>query len=135
MGSAIAADLGTWKNNFPAANTVVVAYDSDAAAIAEIANYLGLRGGTTITGESWGFEKSTNKLNLGENLSEIRPTISKEQLPTILADGTYIDIENDEFGYTQKISIGDLTLTHFQSEDYKNNEPTLGFELASGAFV
>ncbi|MEM2784601.1 MAG: hypothetical protein QXE93_00385 [Candidatus Pacearchaeota archaeon] len=135
MGGAIAADLGTWKNNFPAANTVVVAYDSDAAAIAEIANYLGLRGGTTITGESWEFKKSTDKLNLGENLSTIRSTISKEKLQKIIADGTYIDTENDEFGYTQKISIGNLTLTHFQSEDYKNNEPTLGFELASGAFV
>ncbi|MEM2031595.1 MAG: hypothetical protein QXG83_02180, partial [Candidatus Pacearchaeota archaeon] len=135
MGGAIAADLGTWKNNFPAANTVVVAYDSDAAAIAEIANYLGLRGGTTITGESWEFKKSTDKLNLGENLSRIRSTISKEQLPTILAEGTYWDEENNEHKYTQKITVGDLTLTHFQDYDYKDNEPTLGFKITDTSFI
>ncbi|MCS7134487.1 MAG: hypothetical protein NZ889_01360 [Candidatus Pacearchaeota archaeon] len=140
VGSALgAATLGAnWKNNFPAANTIIVVGDEhdDALALTEIARYLQISGVTTVTGESYLFEKRKDKLNLGEDLNQIRSTLTEEQLPTILAEEKYYDTNNEEFEYKQKITTSDeIKLTHFQDYDYKNNKPTLGFELESGTFV
>jgi len=68
---------------------------------------------------------------LGENLSKIRGTITSDHLPTLLADGTYLDANNDEFSYSQKITISPagLELAQFADKDYNNKESTLGFKI------
>jgi len=137
-----ASTLNTWKTSFPASSTVVVvganAANEDSLAAVNIANELGLQatGGSTVTGEKYLFEKTTNKLNVGDALTDLRTSITDEQLPTILADGVYLDDNNDEFDYTQKITMAaGLELTHFADKDYNDKTPTLGIPIDRDAEV
>jgi hypothetical protein len=52
-----------------------------------------------------------------------------------LADGTYLADDNDEFDYEQTISLGSLTLCHFSDSEYKEDVPTIGFNISSDTAV
>jgi hypothetical protein len=56
-------------------------------------------------------------------------------MPNLLADGKYIDDDNDEFDYTQKIDMANLSLVMFEDNDYEEDMPTLGFQLSSSTYV
>ncbi len=91
-------------------------------------------------GDSVKLEKSSTKFQLGEGISDVVSTsITSDSpnggLPTLLADGTYVDTNNDEHDYTQKIDLANLTFTMFDDDDYKTDTPTLGMRVASGAHV
>ena len=74
-------------------------------------------GSTTTTsgdGDSFKFEKTSTKYHLGDNYTDvISSSLDEDELPTLLADGKYIDDDNDEFDYTQKITMQNLQLTMF----------------------
>ncbi|MEM4703042.1 MAG: hypothetical protein QXP53_00965 [Candidatus Pacearchaeota archaeon] len=133
FGAATAAELGTWKANFPSASTSIVVGTghNDAIAMTEIASEIGITAATTtVTGESYKFEKTRDHLNLGENFYHIKERLTKNELPTILADKSYEDADGNTYDYTQKISIANgNSLTHFKNDDYKDGALTLGFEL------
>jgi len=144
LGSAAALNIADWKTQFKASNTAVVVGTGvtnvgDIAAALHLAQAVGIDttgGSSSVTGESYKFEKSSDKFNLGEGLDDIRGSLTNDHLPTILADGTYTDDNNDEFEYTQKITMaGGIDLTHFADKDYNSKEPTLGFHLAKDAAV
>lgn len=142
---AVAANIATWDDVFTASSTAVVVGSGtigtqDMAAALTVARAVGIDTTvpSSVTGESYLFEKSSDKLNLGEGLDDIRPTLTSDQLPTLLADGTYVDDNNDEFEYTQKITMaaGTMDLTHFADKDYDDDKtPTLGIKVADGAEV
>jgi len=91
---------------------------------------------TVSGGDSYKFEKTSTKFHLGDGYTTILTTLDEDELPTLLADGTYIDDDNDEFDYTQKIVMDAAnTLTMFESSDYKEDVPTVGIHIASGATV
>jgi len=94
-------------------------------------------GTTTVTGESYLFEKTSTKFQLGDNITEVIGTsLDEDELPNLLADGEFIDSNNDEFDYTQKITMDDsLQLTMFEDNDYKEDEPTIGIRIPSGTTV
>ncbi len=94
-------------------------------------------GGSTVTGgDAFAFEKATTKLNLGDGLRDvIATTLDEDELPTILAKGTYTDDDNDEFDFKQKIDVANLTLDLFDDNDYKRDTPTVGIKVADGANV
>jgi hypothetical protein len=46
-----------------------------------------------------------------------------------------VDDDNDEFDFTQKIEMAPLQLTMFEDNDYKEDEPTVGFKVTSSANV
>ncbi len=145
LGSAAALNIADWKNEFTSGTTAVVVGTGvtnvgDIAAALHLAQAVGIDttgGSSSVTGESYKFEKTSNQLNLGENLSEIRGTLTSDHLPTILADGTYTDDNNDEFEFTQKITMAPTSfeLKHFADKDYNAKEPTLGFHLAKNDAV
>jgi hypothetical protein len=94
----------------------------------------------TVGGESYLFEKTSTKLSLlsgADDLTDIRTSIKDDQLPTTLADESYLDDNNDEFDYTQTLDLTATTLmlSHFQDKDYENKEPTLGMYVAKGDTV
>jgi len=108
----------------------------DQAAAGNINEYLKplitSSGGTTVEGgESFKLEKSTNKFNLGDNLNSIYTSLDDNELPFVLADGTYENDENSEYDYTQTLRLGTASLTHFSNSDYKDEQPTIGFELTN----
>lgn len=92
--------------------------------------------GATIEGESYKMEKTSTKFNLGDSIADVISTsIDDDELPTLLADGVYLDDDNDEFDYTQKIDLANLTLNMWEDNDYKADEPTVGIRINNGANV
>jgi hypothetical protein len=91
--------------------------------------------GSAVSGESYKFEKTSTKFHLGDTLTTIKASLGDDELPTLLADGKYIDSDNDEFDYTQSIDVAALQLSMFEDSDYEEDAPTIGFRVASGARV
>jgi len=95
-------------------------------------------GSAATGGDYYLLEKSSTKFNLGDYAGNVvSSTINDDNLPTLLADGKYVDDDNDEFDYTQKIELNSasLQLVMFDDNDYKADAPTVGIKIANGANV
>ncbi len=120
---ALAADLKDYPNMFlkdSKFNAAIVVGDtavsSDVVGAIDLAASLQYAarttrtvsvGGTTTVSASSGAEiiASGNHLTLGEALNAVKVNLKKENLPTLLADGTVKDeSSNDNFKYTQKLA-------------------------------
>jgi len=144
LGSTVAFAAAAWPAPFVnngAADAAVVygSASADYVAAADLGATLDksvTAGAVNISGENVKIERSTDKLNLGDGLASTFVTsINKDQLPTMLADGTYLDTNNNEFKYTQKVELGStLALTDFRDTDLSTT-PTIGVKVASGANV
>jgi hypothetical protein len=105
-----------------------IAANVDAASTASMSS-----GTKTVSGgESYKFEKSATAFNLGDTFTTIRTTLDDDYLPTLLAEGVYLDDNNNEKDYTQKITMVATQLTMFEDSDYKDDVPTVGFVYGSG---
>jgi hypothetical protein len=142
MAGAAALNIADWKTQFSASNTAVVVGTGvtdagDIAAALAAAKAAGIdTSSTTVTGESYKFEKTSDKLNVGNLLSTIKATITEDQMPAALADGTYKDASSSEYQYTQKITLGTaLKLTHFADSDYNDKAPTLGINMTNNQHI
>ncbi len=120
----------------------------DAAAIANLGSDLqsymsstGSESSTTATGDYVILQKTSDKLNIGDTWKTFTGTISEDDLSTLLADGTYVADDNDEFKFEQKITLGSPALTHFRDSDYESligadlKTPTVGFHIKSNTFI
>jgi hypothetical protein len=92
---------------------------------------------TTVTGEHVDLQLPSSYLHLGDGVADVfGRTITKSDMPTLLADGTYRDGSNDDHDYTQKISVANLTLQQFDLSSYDSsvntNTPAMGFPYNSG---
>jgi len=92
---------------------------------------------TVSGGDSVELWRSSDKLNIRDSASDVFVTsIDDDNMPTLLAEGTYKDDNSDEFDFTQKIELGNnLNLSHFSDSDYKEKTPTLGIHLDSDDHV
>jgi hypothetical protein len=110
----------------------------------------GTSAGSSVSGgDSILLAKSSDNLNLGNTWGVFTGTIDDDDLMNLLADGTYVADDNDEFGFEQKISIGSPTLTHFRDSDYEtqlraqedddsaiaDRTPILGFKIGSSQHI
>ena len=130
-------------------NTAIVvganAAPSDSVAAASIASDLdaasagsSVGGTTTVTGgDSYKFEKTSTKFHLGDAItSVVSSNLDEDDMPVLLNDGVYVDDDNDEFDFTQEIAIDSgLTLTLFEDNDYKEDTPSLGFDISPSADI
>jgi len=121
----------------------------DLAAVINVNNDLNSRLAGTTSGSSGGSTGSStviggdyvklhtenDEFNLGESMSSFYSSLDSDNLATVLADGTYENDDNDEFDYTQEISLGKIPLTHFQDSDYNDDKPVIGFNMPDGTFV
>ncbi len=98
---------------------------------------VGSTGSATVTtvnsNESYKFERASTKLHLGDDLTTMRSSLTKTQLPKLLADGTYRDFNNNANQYTQKITIDSNSLTLYDMNS--NQDPTLGFDIQDGVNI
>jgi len=144
MGVAAAANFPAPFSEGTSAATGIVygsgAASTDVAATTNINEYLRnkVKSESTgeVTGESVKFEKSSTKFHLGQGVLDIISTSITDDspnggLPTLLADGKYVDDDNDEFDYTQKVEMANLSLTMFEDNDYKRDVPTVGIKISS----
>ena len=96
----------------------------------------GTVGGGVTGGDNFKFDKSSTKFWLGRGIKDVVSTaITDSDMPTLLADGVFIDDDNDEFDYTQKIEMSNLSLQMWEDNDYKKDEPTVGIKITSNAHV
>jgi hypothetical protein len=141
VGAAAAA---SWPDGFTS-NTALVygknAATADNIAATNIASDLKgamvtSGGQVSLDGDYYQFEKSSTKFHLGDEIDDLRDTLDDDEMPILLAEGTYTDDNNDDFDYTQEIVIADgIQLTMFEDNDYADDEPTVGFRLANGDAV
>ncbi len=127
---------------------VAIIYGSHSSAQSDLVGVVNIQNslnGYAVTGsvsgavpEGGDFVKleRVDKFYLGENAKDVFITdITKEYLPELLADGEYLDNDNDPYKYTQKIQLSkDLELRHFRDNDY-SEMPTIGIPLDSNAEV
>jgi hypothetical protein len=145
IGSTIgAAAAANFPSPFTSNSAIVVgngAAPSDLVAATSIAStinedYVGSSVGTSTTvsdGDSYKFEKSSTKFHLGDTITGVvSSTLDEDEMPILLNDGTYVDSSNDEFDYTQTITMAASRLVMFEDNDYAADEPTIGFHLSSG---
>lgn len=143
VGFAAGASVNEWVPTHESTEIAVVsgtgAGVDDTVATNSISDYLTAQvktsGGTPTGGESYKFEKTAVKFHLGDALTKIKSTLDDDELPTLLADGKYIDDDNDEFDYSQKIEVNGSLLTMWEDNDYMEDEPTVGFRIVSGQNV
>lgn len=86
-------------------------------------------------GDYFKLEKSTNMFNLDEDLNDIYSTLDEEELSTVLASGEYMNDANDEFEYDQEIYLYGLALGWQQDNDFNDEKPFIGFDLATGTAI
>jgi hypothetical protein len=116
--------------------------DLDAAAITELTNDLklgitettGSTTTTTVTGESFTIEKASDKFNLGDTTTSFFTKLDVGELPSVLADGTYTN-DNDDYEYTQELALGGLTLAYLQDNNYNDEKPFIGIDASEKAIM
>ncbi|PIN80569.1 hypothetical protein COV16_00600 [Candidatus Woesearchaeota archaeon CG10_big_fil_rev_8_21_14_0_10_34_8] len=64
-------------------------------------------GATATGGDSINLATSARKLYYGDGINAARQTLTKGELPTILADGSFVDLSGIQYSYTQSITPGD----------------------------
>jgi len=146
MGWAMAADLGSWKANFPGADTAVVLGSSAAAedtvGAIDIAAALGTSTGGEVPVEGAKLIKAPgNDLNLFRWFQDVKDTLSDDDLPTILAEGTYRESrgenEND-LTFTQKFffdNSGQTNMMVFDAKEEGNKAAGYYLYLDDGAGI
>jgi hypothetical protein len=98
---------------------------------------------TATGGDSFKIEKSSDKLNLGNSAYTVYvSSLDDDELPSLLAEGTYTDDDNTDYDFTQKVDLGyHLNVTHFSDTDYDDvinsadPVPTIGVQLAGSTHV
>jgi len=91
---------------------------------------------TATGGDSYKIERSSTKFQLGKGvLDVVSGTITDSDMPNLLVDGTFLDSDNNEKDYTQKIVLANFSVGMFDDNDYKEDSPTVGVRIASGSPV
>jgi hypothetical protein len=112
---------------------------SDASAAIDLMNDLNTGvtssgGEATITGGDFlKLERSgTDLFNMGENMNRFYASLDEGELSVVLTEGVYMDDNNDEHDFDQKIEFGaDLNLSHFVDSELDNDEvPYVGFDFS-----
>lgn len=84
----------------------------------------------TIT-ETCKFERTTEKLNIGESLKDVFVTsIDDDDFSNFLQDSSV-----GSYDYRQKITIGNLVLQNFSDADYNDGEYTIGLHIIADTKV
>jgi len=88
-------------------------------------------GGTTtsVTGEGARLDTSSNRLLVGEALNDARTTITKTEMPTLLADATLYGDDGVAYPYTQDIQLNANATIHFSRSDNDLTDPKLHIEM------
>jgi hypothetical protein len=118
---------------------------SDVTAARKVSTALGasqLAAATSVTtpattsgeGDQLTLDRPSTKLHLGNTTyTAFSRAVTDQDLPTLLADGTYLNADGDEYDYTQKVDINPaIQVTQFSDSDYQDSEPEIGARIASG---
>jgi len=88
---------------------------------------------STVSGEAKSLASGSDLLYLNDDLAENVQTITKSDLPTTLADGTFTDDNGGTFEYEQTIAVGTSGLNAFSFGNSNNDfdDPALMINLST----
>jgi hypothetical protein len=150
MGVAAAAAFPAPYSSSSASGVAIVSGSGtgvdDTVAEGTVSSYLATKVKSSAgapSGDSVQLDKSTDRLNVGENITDSYGTsVDNDDLTVLLADGTFTADDSDTFDYEQSLKIGaDLQVTHFRDSDYEDlagldeKTPTVGIKVTSGQQV
>jgi len=123
------------QTDMVAATDIVTSLQSALAA--QTASKTTTESSTVSGGDFVKLERKNDKFNLGNNMSDFYSSLDDGELSKVLASGTYMNNNNDEFDYEQSITLSPgLTLTHFvDSELDEDEKPVIGFDLKDGQHI
>ena len=89
---------------------------------------------TTLSGENVLLQMPNSYLHVGNGVKDVfSRSVTKSDMPTLLADGTYRDASNNDHSYTQKIDMANVSLSQFNLENFdtsvSTSTPAIGFGL------
>ena len=136
-GASDAAVIVTAGTHTGAMSDMTAAIDLTQNHLNPLVTTGGSDSSTATGGDSYKLEKSSTKFHLGDTITTVVSTnIDDDELPTLLASGTYVDGDNDEFDYKQKVTLnGANQLVMFDDDDYKTDSPTVGFKITDGSEI
>jgi len=70
-----------------------------------------------ITGETKAIETSSQPLYLGDWMNDTKATFTKDQLPTVLADGSVEDSDGKDYDYNLKINVPNTKIVYGEGPD------------------
>jgi len=88
-------------------------------------------GGSTVTGNAASLASGSDLLYLGDELNENVETITKDDLPVALADGTFTDDGGTNYDYEQTISVLAGGVFAFGNSDNDLADPALMLTLTT----
>ncbi len=112
-------------------NISIVVGENSAASDHDAAERIAdeLAGTSMEAGEGFEIRTGTNRLNIGENITDVKSNIDGDDL-TILEDQVFTTDDNDDFDYEQDIDFSDgLLLEWFDNNDLNDGEPAIGIEI------
>jgi len=142
MGSAFAA---SYPSPFSSNTAVVVGTGSgvaasDGLAASDIVSDLTALSAASsvvstgsITGDSKSLTSGSDLLYLNDEFNENVQTLTKSDLPTVLADGTFTDDDGTDFDYEQSLVIGSSAGFAFSNSDNDLDDPALILALSDTA--
>ena len=133
VGTAAAA---AYPSPFTSDTAIVVganAAPSDGIAAALVASNLdaNIAGTTTsgtsgtITGETASLASGTDLLYLNDEFNENIATLTKDNFPTVLADGVFTDDEGTTYDFEQTLTVGTGSSFAFSNSDNDLDDPAL----------
>jgi hypothetical protein len=136
-GAAAAAYPAPFGTNYA---VVYGAGSQDSAAATTIAGGLPDLGGTTgttgsVTGESKSLNSGSDLLYLNDEFSENIQTLTKADLPTVLADSKFTNDDGTDYDFEQILTIGTSTNNGFEfgNSDNDLDDPALMLKLSTTA--
>ena len=126
------ADAAIVVGSAAAATDMAAATDLQASLNAGVT----ATGATTISGgDTVKLERAADKFNMNNQLDDFYATIDEEEFSQVLAKGVYLNDDNTEYKYDQKIALSAEALTFFQDSSFNDDKPIIGFNMDSGDLI
>ncbi|MBI2630304.1 hypothetical protein HYW76_04320 [Candidatus Pacearchaeota archaeon] len=90
-------------------------------------------GSSATGGDSVNLATSARKLYYADGLAAARNTLTKNELPTVLADHTFTDLAGTAYAYTQSIAPGPATNSTFGTSGGDLDDPTLHIDVGTSS--
>jgi len=138
--AAAASFPAPFVDNGAADVTIVYGSAFDVTAVTDVTSALSVAlssqtvvSGSSITGGSADLASGSDLLYLNDEFSENVQTLTKDDLPTVLADGTFTDDDGTDYDFEQSLTIGTSTNNGFEfgNSDNDLDDPALMLKLST----
>ena len=84
-------------------------------------------------GDAVNLATSTRKVYYNDYLNAAKTSLTDSELPTVLADGTFIDLSGTQYDYSQSVKVGGVAQATFGTSGGDLNDPALIVQIGTNA--